>query len=1246
MKKQISCIILTFALLVSMLSVGFVLPAAADVTATPILASDNVVIAPEDNILKGATCSESAFTQALLYDGVVKNATVNLKEAGMAGIDGDYLWVTYTLAAPTDVESVLIAGSTATRDGGLGMEGFAVYVGDKDAAAIKADASVQPQYEVTGRVYNGVKMDFTTPIRATYVVFKIGVHRDATWNGNVWISELSATGTAPYSVTAITPSANQDKIIPSADNILAGAACSVSNLTDPRITDGKIENNTINIKDTTKTHLWVTYTLAAPTDVEAVLIAGSTATRDGGLGMQGFAVYVGDKDAAAIQADATAEPLYETTERVYNGVRLDLTTPVRATYVVFKIGLHEGTWAGNTWISEIAATGTVPYSVNTITGANAASPIAVEDNLLATAVGATGRWTNAEGLGATLYNGILNDQGLWGHDGKYIDGYDANTNKAWVTFDLGVPTDVDSLLIGGSGKTHNGKPLGFNGVDVYIGDKDAAAIKADSTIEPTYSYGAFVRDTLSVSLRTPVRGSKIVFCIGAHEEEHGYTTRMFLSELAAAGTAPYKVTTITEANVASPIAAEDNLLATATVTEPYMAGTTGAKLFNGIINEAGNTWDVVSKYFNKVVDGYMWVTFTLAKEASINELVISGACESGGSGPLGFDGVDVYIGELDHNAILMDDSVVPVYSHHAFVRETLHVELAEAVVGTKVVFKMGVMGTLRTGGYTDRIRLSELAVGEAIVKENYNVVCIGDSITWGCTAHSAGAQVETPYPAHLQTMLNKIDPTVRYTVTNLGLSGASVVDGMLIGKDNIRSWLNAKWLNNKATQDTVAAADYVFIMLGTNDAPNWDNGRRDLYKQEYKKLIDTIYGANADAKIYIVTSPAALKEPYYSALATDIVPMQLELAAELGLPVADAYNATRDYIRDEGEAAFIVSTEIDGLRIHPDSEGLGVIAAACADALAGKAHVSELKASATADADVNSNFEGVTGGVAAGAAHDANRVTPVRHNLLAADGVKIDVADSVLADGLLASVNTTAANATAANLTVDFGTTATISQILLGGCTSAVQVYVTDDVNALGEAVVALDATDAAGRIVTLNAPVAGRYLVVKAAADAQMSELAALGYRHMLASLGGQVRQSGDALRFGFNLFADGVRYADGENSYRRNIDDATITVNGVDYTLVDFGALVTKDTVTDELTLDMVNDVTCKKVPAQNLYEVDGGCITYTAVVVGIPEAYFDTALYARPYVIYNDGTKNITLYGECLSRTINGCAQDAMG
>ncbi len=159
------------------------------------------------------------------------------------------------------------------------------------------------------------------------------------------------------------------------------------------------------------------------------------------------------------------------------------------------------------------------------------------------------------------------------------------------------------------------------------------------------------------------------------------------------------------------------------------------------------------------------------------------------------------------------------------------------------------------------------------------------------------------------------------------------------------------------------------------------------------------------------------------------------------------------------------------------------------------------------------------------------------------------------------------------------------------------------------------------------------------------VSEFAATGTPVTISTGGAQMRDktatSNYAVRFGFHMATDSIGYADdthADNNYARaDLTDASMTViNGKAVQVVEFGAVVSNASsqTAEGLVLENCSDDAAsqiKNVRALNLYAVNDGYISYTAVVTNIPTGFENRALYARPYITYMDGDVQKTIYGE---------------
>lgn len=146
------------------------------------------------------------------------------------------------------------------------------------------------------------------------------------------------------------------------------------------------------------------------------------------------------------------------------------------------------------------------------------------------------------------------------------------------------------------------------------------------------------------------------------------------------------------------------------------------------------------------------------------------------------------------------------------------------------------------------------------------IACIGDSITAGVC--SSGG--DHSYPSQLQILLDDRYGQGVYSVTNLGVSGATMrkeADSPFWNRPQYRALVAAKW-------------DIVTIMLGTNDAKdsgdhgpsNWLHDCGDVkhqsvtncsFARDYTEMIDlvkTLGTTPGGPKIYLMIPPPLMKE--------------------------------------------------------------------------------------------------------------------------------------------------------------------------------------------------------------------------------------------------------------------------------------------------------------------------------------------------------------------------------------------------
>ncbi len=166
----------------------------------------------------------------------------------------------------------------------------------------------------------------------------------------------------------------------------------------------------------------------------------------------------------------------------------------------------------------------------------------------------------------------------------------------------------------------------------------------------------------------------------------------------------------------------------------------------------------------------------------------------------------------------------------------------------------------------------------ASADEVIKIACVGDSITAGTNA--------TNYPMYLQNILGD-----GYEVKNFGKGGAAVkpsidTDSDGDGVNDSRFYYDDERYQNSLTYD----ADYVFVMMGTNDV----RGDLDSYfKADYYTYLIKPYLDNG-SQVVIMTSPWAYSYILadHMVINTTIRQLQYELAEENNLTLIDMNTAT------------------------------------------------------------------------------------------------------------------------------------------------------------------------------------------------------------------------------------------------------------------------------------------------------------------------------------------------------------------
>ena len=127
--------------------------------------------------------------------------------------------------------------------------------------------------------------------------------------------------------------------------------------------------------------------------------------------------------------------------------------------------------------------------------------------------------------------------------------------------------------------------------------------------------------------------------------------------------------------------------------------------------------------------------------------------------------------------------------------------------------------------------------------------------------------------------------------------------------------------------------------------------------------------------------------------------------------------------------------------------------------------------------------------------------------------------------------------------------------------------------------------------------------------------------------------------LAFRFDVDVDGMQV----NNTTAIYDAATINVMDGNYTLVGMGAIVTNNPNLGNnggaFYKDAVNGANVIDVPAVYLCDLEADSAAFTVRIRNIPEANYDSGIYARPYYIFDYNGTEITVYGDIVGASYNG-------
>lgn len=193
------------------------------------------------------------------------------------------------------------------------------------------------------------------------------------------------------------------------------------------------------------------------------------------------------------------------------------------------------------------------------------------------------------------------------------------------------------------------------------------------------------------------------------------------------------------------------------------------------------------------------------------------------------------------------------------------------------------------------------------------VACLGDSITFGAGVKGK----ENTYPAMLQVLLGN-----DFVVKNCGENERTLQrEGMLNGPDAAFNFPMTYW-DSKVMNNAIAAQpDIVIIMLGTNDAKQY-NWNAERYTDEYIELVQLFQGMECVSQVCVMIPPPVFE--LQEGMADDeidrnVISQELKtciqnVAAATGCPVIDLFQP------------FVSRADLFPDCVHPNKDGNKIIA--------------------------------------------------------------------------------------------------------------------------------------------------------------------------------------------------------------------------------------------------------------------------------------------------------------------------------
>ena len=215
------------------------------------------------------------------------------------------------------------------------------------------------------------------------------------------------------------------------------------------------------------------------------------------------------------------------------------------------------------------------------------------------------------------------------------------------------------------------------------------------------------------------------------------------------------------------------------------------------------------------------------------------------------------------------------------------IKAASLVVLSSILFLFLLEGCLRIGGYL----LSKKVDLREAQSEDFNIICLGDSFTYGISTESIYA-----YPAQLERMLNGAHLSRNFKVFNLGVPGSNSSQQLRYLKSIFSKYKNI---------------NLVIVLTGAND--NWNFADSNIYELTKK-------GNRRNGSATINLEAVLLKTRLYKML--KIVALHLQGKS----PELNLFNRTREN-RDFGRETVIslLAYNLKGMVEAAQANNAGII---------------------------------------------------------------------------------------------------------------------------------------------------------------------------------------------------------------------------------------------------------------------------------------------------------------------------------